>query len=155
LAGEAAVAETTGVDADGFVAAGAVWPFPANACNPSMEAAGAAFAPSFNPKEFIMFVSPAFVTIENFALQDGQAKKTPRDPSSGFSTFSRLMYVSQLRQTNFIKAPVTVAPQRLIEKVRYHMDFQGVKPLVVVGWLFQATPCFYFTVSMDQAGLQK
>jgi hypothetical protein len=67
-----------------------------------MDVSGADFGLSFSPKEFIMFVSPAFVTIENFALQEGQAKKTPREPSSGFSTFSRLMYVSQLRQTNFI-----------------------------------------------------
>jgi hypothetical protein len=110
LAGDAAVAATAGGAGLGFVAE-ALWPFPARARSPSMEASGAAFAPSFNPKEFIMFVSPAFVTIENFALQDGQAKKTPREPSSGFSTFSRLIYVSQLRQTNFIKAPVALAPQ--------------------------------------------
>jgi hypothetical protein len=94
-----------------------------------MEAAGAVFGLSFNPKAFIMFVSPELVTIENFALQEGQAKKTPSDPSSGFSTFSRFIYVSQLRQTNFIKTPVAIAPHRLAEKVRYHTDFQGVKPL--------------------------
>jgi hypothetical protein len=93
-----------------------------------MDVSGADFGLSFSPNEFIMFVSPALVTIENFALHDGQAKKTPSEPSSGFSTFSRLIYVSQFKQTNFIKTPLAVAPQVLDERLRYHMDFQGVKP---------------------------
>ncbi len=90
FAGDASVATTAGSGELGFGAA-ATWPFPPSVRSPSIEAAGSDLAPSFNPNEFIMFVSPALVTIENFALQDGQAKKTPREPSCGFSTFSRLI----------------------------------------------------------------
>jgi len=47
--------------------------------------------PSLTPSELTICVSPGFVTIENLALHEGQAKKTPSDPSAGFSTFSKVM----------------------------------------------------------------
>ena len=52
-----------------------------------------------------MFVSPTLVTIENFALQDGQAKNTPREPSSGFSTFFEAHICFTIQTDKFHKNP--------------------------------------------------
>src|SRR4029079_14633244 len=62
--------------------------------------------PNCTPSELTICVSPGLVTIENLAPQEGQPKNTPSDPSPGFSTFSKFMYVSQLRHTNFMAAPL-------------------------------------------------
>ena len=57
-----------------------------------------------------MFVSPALVTIENFALHEGQAKKTPRDPSSGFSTFSETHICFAVKAYKFHTYPSIISP---------------------------------------------
>jgi hypothetical protein len=53
--------------------------------------AAAGLPPSFTPSEATICVSPGLVTMENFAPQEGHPKKTPSDPSPGFSTFSKFM----------------------------------------------------------------
>src|SRR5262249_7085035 len=91
LAGDAIAVETDGSSGMCFVPVGLVWPFPDKPRNFSKDVPASARGDNFRPSAFIMLVSPELVTIENFAAQDGQAKKTPSEPSSGFSTFSRFI----------------------------------------------------------------